>query len=193
MSGIHKHPMKTRRINDLARELGIKSRQVLNLLTEIGVAGKAHASSLNEDEVAKVRAQLEQGNRAVARHQGKHDVLGSSPIAQVPTMALSYSSVQGNSDLRQALIAQGLIKPNERAVTTKHVVPKPPHTRKSIVTKLANAGIAKKQESKGGIKYGRVSKIKKNKPPNHMERVQQKSSQLVQAGKLRKSLVVMSQ
>jgi hypothetical protein len=180
--------MKTRRINDLARELGIKSREVLNILTEIGVGGKAHASSLNEDDVAKVRAQLEQGNRAVARHESKHYALESLPIAQVPTRALSHSSGQGNRDLREALIARGLIKPNERAVTTKHVVREPPPTRKLIVTKLANGGTAKKQERNGGVKYGRVSQVEKNKLLKRMERVQQRSSPLVQAGKLTKSL-----
>ena len=39
------------RINDLARELEVKSRQVLNILTELGMgAGKTHSSSLEEDE-----------------------------------------------------------------------------------------------------------------------------------------------
>ena len=37
------------RINDLAREMEVKSRQVLDILAELGLAaGKTHSSSLEE-------------------------------------------------------------------------------------------------------------------------------------------------
>ena len=58
------------RINDLARELEVKSRQVLDVLTELGMgAGKTHSSSLEEDEADKVRAHFSHGSRA-AGHGG---------------------------------------------------------------------------------------------------------------------------
>src|SRR5689334_20856333 len=45
------------RINDLARELEVKSKEVLDALDKMGVEGKrSHSSSLEEDQVAKVRA-----------------------------------------------------------------------------------------------------------------------------------------
>ena len=53
------------RINDLAREMEVKSRQILDVLAELGLAeGKTHSSSLEADEADKVRAQFERG-RAV--------------------------------------------------------------------------------------------------------------------------------
>ncbi len=52
------------RINDLAREMEVKSRQVLDILAELGLGeGKTHSSSLESDEAEKVRAHFERGSR----------------------------------------------------------------------------------------------------------------------------------
>jgi len=44
------------RINDLARELEVKSRPILDALEAIGVSGKTHSSSIDEDQAVRVRA-----------------------------------------------------------------------------------------------------------------------------------------
>ena len=44
------------RINDLARELEVKSRPILDALEAIGVLGKTHSSSIEADQAEKVRA-----------------------------------------------------------------------------------------------------------------------------------------
>src|SRR5262245_63418596 len=45
------------RINDLARELEVKSKAILDVLPEVGVTEKkTHSSSLEEHEAEKVRA-----------------------------------------------------------------------------------------------------------------------------------------
>jgi len=45
------------RINDLARELEVKSKSILDVLTEVGVTEKkTHSSSLEDFEADKVRA-----------------------------------------------------------------------------------------------------------------------------------------
>src|SRR5580693_9073262 len=47
------------RINDLARELEVKSRAILDVLEEVGVSEKkTHSSSLEEHEAEKVRIKL---------------------------------------------------------------------------------------------------------------------------------------
>ncbi len=44
------------RINDLARELEVKSRSILDALTAVGVTeSKTHSSSIEADEAEKVR------------------------------------------------------------------------------------------------------------------------------------------
>jgi translation initiation factor IF-2 len=69
------------RINDLAREMEVKSRQILDILAELGLgAGKTHSSSLESDEAEKVRAHFERGMRS-AGHTGA----GSSRAPQAIT------------------------------------------------------------------------------------------------------------
>src|SRR5579875_2487306 len=52
------------RINDLARELEVKSKTILDALTAVGVTEKkTHSSSLEEDEAEKVRAYVNRGSR----------------------------------------------------------------------------------------------------------------------------------
>ncbi len=52
------------RINDLARELEVKSRPILDALEAIGITGKTHSSSIEEDQAEKVRAYFSGGGRA---------------------------------------------------------------------------------------------------------------------------------
>jgi translation initiation factor IF-2 len=53
------------RINDLARELEVKSRSILDALTAVGVTEKkTHSSSIEEDEAEKVRGYFNGGNRS---------------------------------------------------------------------------------------------------------------------------------
>ena len=55
------------RINDLARELEVKSRAILDVLEAVGVTEKkTHSSSLEEDEAERVRAHLQRGKSASA-------------------------------------------------------------------------------------------------------------------------------
>ncbi|MGC1297342.1 MAG: translation initiation factor IF-2, partial [Alloacidobacterium sp.] len=52
------------RINDLARELEVKSRAILDVLTDVGVTEKkTHSSSLEADEAERVRAHFNRGAR----------------------------------------------------------------------------------------------------------------------------------
>jgi translation initiation factor IF-2 len=51
------------RINDLARELEVKSKAILDVLREVGVTdAKTHSSSLEADEAQRVRAHFQRGS-----------------------------------------------------------------------------------------------------------------------------------
>jgi len=53
------------RINDLARELEVKSKAILDALPEVGVTEKkTHSSSVEEHEAEKVRAYLRGASEA---------------------------------------------------------------------------------------------------------------------------------
>src|ERR1700748_3050292 len=49
------------RINDLARELEVKSRPILDALEAIGVTGKTHSSSIEADQAARAREYFKNG------------------------------------------------------------------------------------------------------------------------------------
>src|SRR5438309_7793397 len=52
------------RINDLARELEVKSRPILDALEAIGVTGKTHSSSIEADQAERVREYFKNGGRS---------------------------------------------------------------------------------------------------------------------------------
>ncbi len=88
------------RINDLARELEVKSRQVLDVLAELGMAnGKTHSSSLEEHEAEKVRAHFAHGSRGAGQTGAGR---GSQSIA--PKIDLSHVSKPG--DVMKAILAR---------------------------------------------------------------------------------------
>ncbi|WP_353066351.1 translation initiation factor IF-2 [Tunturibacter psychrotolerans] len=61
------------RINDLARELEVKSRPILDALEAIGVSGKTHSSSIEADQAEKVREYFKNGGRSGASRQQQAD------------------------------------------------------------------------------------------------------------------------
>src|SRR5580658_4635542 len=68
------------RINDLARELEVKSREILDALTAVGVTEKkTHSSSLEGDEAERVRAYLQRGSRASSESQNRSTGNGQKP------------------------------------------------------------------------------------------------------------------
>jgi translation initiation factor IF-2 len=90
------------RINDLARELEVKPRAILDLLPELGVEGvKTHSSSLELDEAEKVRAHFVQEAKP-AGHAAGPGRYGAQPI--VPKIDLSHISKPG--DVMKAILAK---------------------------------------------------------------------------------------
>jgi translation initiation factor IF-2 len=68
------------RINDLARELEVKSREILDTLTAVGVTEKkTHSSSLESDEAERVRAYLQRGSRGGGDSQNRAAGNGQKP------------------------------------------------------------------------------------------------------------------
>jgi translation initiation factor IF-2 len=90
------------RINDLAREMEVKSRQILDILAELGLAsGKTHSSSLEDYEAEKVRAQFERGSRS-----GGHGGSVSSRAPQGITPKIDLSHVSKPGDVLKAILAK---------------------------------------------------------------------------------------
>src|SRR5580700_11141446 len=78
------------RINDLARELEVKSRSILDALTAVGVTEpKTHSSSIEADEAEKVRGYF--NNRRGGGTASK------PPAESKPVFNLSHVSKPGDA------------------------------------------------------------------------------------------------
>src|SRR5580704_5317954 len=91
------------RINDLAKELEVKSRAILDVLPGIGVPpGKTHSSSLELDEAEKVRAHFAREAKRTTHAGSASGRHGAEPV--VPKIDLSNISKPG--DVMKALLAK---------------------------------------------------------------------------------------
>src|SRR5712692_8067980 len=79
--------METIRMNELARELEVKSKAVLDYLAEIGVTDKkSHSSALDGEIVEKVRAHFRQAAEQDTQEKPKPAVAPPAP-ARAPAEA----------------------------------------------------------------------------------------------------------
>jgi translation initiation factor IF-2 len=109
------------RINDLAREMEVKSRQILDVLAELGLdSGKTHSSSLEDYEAEKVRAQFARGSRA-----GGSAASSRAPQGITPKIDLSHVSKPG--DVMKAILANK--QKEEQEAQQSHVPPAPVRTQ----------------------------------------------------------------
>ena len=80
------------RINDLARELEVKPRAIIDLLPELGVDGvKTHSSSLELDEAEKVRAHFAQDAKPAAHAGARQPATPGKPSSRRLTCRTSPS------------------------------------------------------------------------------------------------------
>jgi translation initiation factor IF-2 len=91
------------RINDLARELEVKSKAILDVLTEVGVTEKkTHSSSLEDHEADKVRAKLRASGESQAAKSSRPT--RSEPDEIKTKIDLSHISKPG--DVLKAIISK---------------------------------------------------------------------------------------
>ena len=85
------------RINDLARELEVKSRAILDALTAVGVTEKkTHSSSLEEDEAERVRQHFQ-------RTGGRNGAGAPKAVDNEPKQKIDWSRVSKPGDVLKAI------------------------------------------------------------------------------------------
>ena len=110
------------RINDLAREMEVKSRQILDVLAELGLAaGKTHSSSLEDYEADKVRGQFERAGRSAGSSSSS---ASRAPQGIQPKIDLSHVSKPG--DVLKAILAKQQKEEQEARQSHAPVRPAPP-------------------------------------------------------------------
>src|SRR5271163_1188274 len=123
------------RINDLARELEVKSRPILDALEAIGVTGKTHSSSIEADQAERVRDYFKNG--------GKSSTATRQPVDTRPKFDLSKVSKPGDAlkailERKQAEAAAKAAPPRPTAVVA------PPASVAAAPPKVAAAAPAGK-------------------------------------------------
>src|SRR5258705_13280834 len=116
------------RINDLARELEVKSKSILDVLPEIGVTEKkSHSSSLEDHEADKVRARLRSAISAPASSRSSRP--GRSDADEIKTK-IDLSQISKPGDALKAIIS----KQQTPAATVPPPPTAPPVETKASVT-----------------------------------------------------------
>ncbi len=112
---IEKRRMSKVRINDLAREIEVKSRQVLDLLTKLGLGDPkmTHSSSIEDHEAEKVRAHF----------GGARGSAGSSRTPQGLQPKVDLSNISKPGDALKAILARK--QEQEDAARRSHAPVKP--------------------------------------------------------------------
>jgi len=110
------------RINDLARELEVKSRAILDVLTDVGVTEKkTHSSSLELDEAERVRAHFNRG--------GKHGGAQTSRAEAEAKPKIDWSRVSKPGDVLKAIQER---KEAEALAASRPPAPAPPPVVKPV-------------------------------------------------------------
>ena len=92
------------RINDLARELEVKSKAILDVLPEIGVTEKkTHSSSLEEHEAVKVRAHFRAASEAQTSSRSARP---SRADADAIKTKIDLSHISKPGDVLKAIISK---------------------------------------------------------------------------------------
>src|SRR3954462_5386420 len=101
------------RINDLARELEVKSKAILDVLPKVGVTEKkTHSSSVEEDEAERIRKFLA-GNGGGAREESR----GGSRADEIKPK-FDFSKISKPGDVLKAIK-----KPGETPAIAKAATP----------------------------------------------------------------------
>src|SRR5277367_5320599 len=107
------------RINDLARELEVKSRPILDALEAIGVTGKTHSSSIEADQAERVRDYFKNG--------GKSSSAAKPAADNKPKFDLSKVSKPGDA-------LKAILERKHAEAAAKAAPPPPHHTPKRTPT-----------------------------------------------------------
>jgi translation initiation factor IF-2 len=118
------------RINDLARELEVKSRAILDLLPEIGVTEKkTHSSSLEADEAERVRAHFSRGgNKAASASAGLKAETEPKPkidLSRISKPGDVLKAIQQRKEQEEAAARAVAMKPAAPPAPPKPVAPPP--------------------------------------------------------------------
>src|SRR5438876_8082242 len=123
------------RINDLARELEVKSKAILDALTEVGVTEKkTHSSSIEEHEAEKVRALLRGSGEGSATSKSSR---ASRPEPDGIKTKIDLSHISKPGDVLKAIIGKQQAGAPAPPVTPPRAAPPAPEVKVPAAPQIA--------------------------------------------------------
>lgn len=116
--------MATVRVNDISRQLGVKSKYVLRYLKDIGIYSKSHSASIDECVAIRIRQHFAVGNAKSTFPNGVQVVRPSERIAESPSAPPSSRRKTDPARTRSNAPAPGNLYPPK-----KIILPAPPESR----------------------------------------------------------------
>ncbi|MDI3254525.1 MAG: translation initiation factor IF-2 [Bacillota bacterium] len=126
------------RINDLARELEVKSKAILDVLPEIGVTEKkTHSSSLEADEAERVRAHFQRGGNKAGTAASKTEAEPKPKIdwSRVSKPGDVLKAIQQRKEQEEASARSAAAKPAAAPVPPPQPKPAPPAPQQPAAAK----------------------------------------------------------
>src|SRR6266550_1593208 len=115
------------RINDLARELEVKSKAILDALPEVGVTEKkTHSSSLEDHEADKVRAHFRASGEAAGAGKSSR---ASRPDADGIKTKIDLSHISKPGDVLKAIIGKQQASAPPQAASPPRPAPSVPEVK----------------------------------------------------------------
>jgi translation initiation factor IF-2 len=115
------------RINDLARELEVKSKSILDALTAVGVTEKkTHSSSIEEDEAEKVRGYFSRGTRSAAPRSAAPESKPKFDLSHVSKPGDALKAILERKQAEQAAKSAPPTLPQRPVVTVAPPANRPP-------------------------------------------------------------------
>jgi len=109
------------RINDLARELEVKSKLILDVLLKVGIVErKTHSSSIEEDEARRVTKYILDHESSLIRGSRTH-----TSTAGEPRLKIDLSHISRPSDLLRAIVKGARAPASSPQSVAARVRPKP--------------------------------------------------------------------
>lgn len=102
------------RVHELAKELGVSSRELMTKLGTLGVETKTHMTMLDETTVAVIRDEFDPALAAAAQYEAVHpDLANRSPLDTEP--------------IHRPVVDRGPVRPKARPAQAKQAAPRKEH------------------------------------------------------------------
>ncbi len=122
--------MPKKRVHELAKELNLENKDLIAQLEKIGITVKSHSSSLEDDEVEKIKdALLASESRQIVEERIKSTVIRRRAVRTPKGVPAPEEADHPEAELAEKPEAESLITPSEKAgKDKKEEITKPPVT-----------------------------------------------------------------